>query len=71
MSRTARRNGEVKRRQELRRKNAKAKQQFTRAKAEKVIAQAIDPGILQEERIAKHKNSHVTKKARHKLGRLI
>lgn len=57
-------------RRELRRKRNENKRAFTRAKAERLIAHTTDLAVLEQERLAKHKNSHVQKKLRSKITRL-
>ena len=43
---------------------------LTRARAEQLIAQTTDLGELKDDKFSKHANSHVKKKAEHKVARL-
>ena len=50
-------------------KEPKKKDDFTRAMAERAIAQTSDTKELEDERFAKHPNKHVRAKALKKLSR--
>jgi len=64
------RNGEKKIKQTSKEKMSKAQKEFTRDKAEKLIAKTTDPNVLTSSRIAKHANKHVKAKAEKKLEKL-
>lgn len=46
------------------------KEGITRARAEEIIAKATTPAELEDEKLTKHGNKHVTRKLTAKLARL-